>query len=214
MDLIPGVKILEETTSKVNGKIRVVNSLGLGTYIQVEGLTQSGGIVKEVWKATLKKIRNSKFEIRNCLILGLGGGSAAILVRKYWPKAKITGVDIDPVMVSLGRKYLKLDEAGINLIIKDAEEFLLSISHQPSAINYDLILIDTYLGDEYPKKFESGTFLRLILRLLTDDGVAIFNRLYYSEKRPEAVAFGGKLEKVFRKVEYFYPEANLMFICQ
>ena len=31
--------------------------------------------------------------------------------------------------------------------------------------------------------------------------------------RTEAVKFGNKLEKIFSKVDWFYPQANLMFIC-
>jgi len=138
-----GLKILEEVTSPINGKVSVVKSLGLGTYIQVENLTQSGGVVYDVWRDTLKEIKNLKLEIKNCLILGLGGGSAATLVQKYWPNSKITGVDIDPIMVEMGKKYMGL--TGVEAIIEDAEKFLLTISRQPSTIKYDLVLVDTYL---------------------------------------------------------------------
>src|SRR3989344_9616764 len=119
-DFLSGIKILEEVTSPINGKIQVVRSLGLGNYIQVEGLTQSGGVVNEVWKTTLWKLKNKRTkELKNCLILGLGGGSAAKLVRKFWTDAKITGIEIDPIMVNLGKKYLKLDAAGVDVIIDD-----------------------------------------------------------------------------------------------
>jgi len=214
---------LEEVDSPINGKIRVVKSLGYGTYIQVDNLTQSGGVVYEVWRTVLKKISHYPLIISHCLILGLGGGSAAKLVKKYWPEAKVTGVDIDPIMVELGKKYLGLPD--IKTVIDDAENFLLTISHparrsyasgatggQPSTIKYDLVLVDTYLGDKYPKKFESDEFLKSVRRLLFNGGIAVFNRLYFGEKRPEAVKFGKKLEKVFGKVEYVYPEANIMFI--
>ncbi|MFH1863767.1 MAG: hypothetical protein ABIJ85_02580, partial [bacterium] len=116
--LLSGTKILEERKSKYNGDIKVVKSLGYGTYIQVEGLTQSGGVVTDVWRTTLKKLRTK--EIKNCLILGLGGGSAAKLVRKYWPDCKIIGVDIDPVMAELGKKYLGLGQIRMEIEICDA----------------------------------------------------------------------------------------------
>jgi len=200
-----GTKILEERKSKFNGRIQVIRSLGFGTYIQVEGLTQSGGIVTDVWKTTLKKLRTK--EIKNCLILGLGGGSAAKLVRKYWPNCKITGVEIDPVMVELGKKYLGLGQIGMEIEICDAFTYPLS------AVRCDLVVVDLYVGDEFPKKFESERFSSLVHGLLTDSGVAVFNRLYYGEKRKEAVKFGNKLEKIFKKVDWFYPQANLMLLC-
>jgi len=206
-----GVKILEEKTSLINGKVSVVKSLGLGTYIQVANLTQSGGVVYGVWKQTLSHIRNTNPKIQRVLILGLGGGSAAKLVQKYWPKAKITGVDIDPVMVEMGRKYLGLE--NVETVIEDAQDFLSANSHQSPDIKYDLILIDLYVGDEVPAKFETDNYIHLVRSCLERGRVAVFNRLYFGEKRSQAVKFGEKLDKNFPKVERFFPEANIMFIC-
>ena len=225
MDFLTGVKVLEEVVSPINGKVRVLKSLGLGTYIQVENLTQSGGVVYGVWKSTLKKLKNSKNpKLKNCLILGLGGGSAAKLVRKFWPEASITGVDIDPVMVEMGKKHMGL--TGVEIAISDAEKYLLTISHppashtrkrfgrgQPSNIKFDLILVDLYVGYEVPEKFQTENYIRLVRLNLERSGKAVFNRLYFGEKRAQAMKFAKKLEKVFSKVEYFYPEANVMFIC-
>lgn len=206
-----GIKILEERKSEYNGKICVVNSLGLGTYIQVEGLTQSGGLVYEVWENTLRRVKRKRQEINNCLILGLGGGSAARLVRKYWPEAKITGVDIDPVMVELGEKYLGLDKAQVEVQVQDALKF---VNNYPlSAVRYDLVIVDLYVYDKVPAKFETDDFINLILKLQSKGGIVIFNRLYYGEKRPQAMRFLSKLEKVFAKVNPVYPQANLMLLC-
>lgn len=192
-----GTKILEERKSKFNGDVRVVKSWGMGTYIQVNGLTQSGGIVESIWRQTLKKLRAE--EIESVLILGLGGGTVANLVGKHWPKTKITGIDIDPVMVELGKKYLGL--TGVHVKIQDAYDF--------DSRGYDLVIVDLYKGDEFPKKFEENKFLKK----LTNNKLVIFNRLYYGDKKPEAVRFGNKLHKVFKKVKSFYPEANIMFLC-
>lgn len=206
-----GTKILEERKSKFNGGLKVVRSLGFGTYIQAEGLTQSGGIVEDIWKSTLRQIRDSKFQIRNVLILGLGGGTVSKLIRKKYPDAKIFGIDIDPVMIELGKKYLNLDEYKVNIIIGDVA----NLSNLPKFPNhkFDLIIVDLYNGDKYPEKFETENYIHLVRSLLSRGGVAIFNRLYYGDKRPQAVKFGNKLKKIFSNVEWFYPEANLMFVC-
>jgi spermidine synthase len=206
------MKILEEVKSVINGKIRVVKSLGCGTYIQVDNLTQSGGVVYEVWRSTLHKIKNKKSKIKNCLILGLGGGSAAKLVRKYWPEAKITGVEIDPVMIDLGKKYLGLADLNIDLKIQDAFEFCLKGNTQKT--KYDLILVDIYVGYDVPEKFESDKFLKPVLRLLSSDGLIVFNRLYFGEKRRLAEIFHRKLIHIFKKVRPIYPEANVMYVCR
>src|SRR4030043_1515061 len=106
--LLTGTKILDEVDSPINGKITVLKSVGLGTYLQVGGCTKSGGILVDIWKSAVKKIHERKPAVNSCLILGLGGGTVAKLVMKNWPDAVITGVDFDPVIVELGKKYLGL----------------------------------------------------------------------------------------------------------
>jgi spermidine synthase len=208
-----GSRVLEETDSKINGHIVVRKDYAWGTYIQANGLTQSGGVVETIWRSVFKKIRNSSFVIHNSLILGLGGGTVAKLVHKNYPMAKIVGVDIDPIMIELGNRHLALGSSKVKTIIADAFEF---VSKQKSVNSklYDLVIVDLYQGHEYPEKFESDNYIQLVRSFLAKDGVAIFNRLYFDDKRTKALKFGKKLEKVFSKVEWFYPEANLMFICQ
>ena len=195
-----GTKILEERKSRYNGNVKVLRSLGFGTYIQVNNLTQSGGVVESIWRETLKNLKTKK--LKNCLILGLGGGTVAKLIRKYWPESEITGVEIDPMMIELGKKYLGLNNTKV--IIQDAYEFI-----KKNKEKYDLVIVDLYIGDEFPEKFEKEEFLNK----LTKNELVIFNRLYFAEKRKEAVKFGNKLEKIFPKVDWFYPQANLMFFC-
>jgi spermidine synthase len=207
-----GTKILEEKESKYNGHLKVSRSLGFGTYIQADGLTQSGGIVETIWKSTLKQINKLINQpINSCLILGLGGGTAAKLIRKNWPGAKIVGIDIDPIMVELGKKYLGLAEYGVKIIIADAYN-LPNLPNFPNR-KFDLITVDLYQGDKFPEKFENINFINCARTVLAQDGVVVFNRLYYGNKRPQTVKFGNKLQKVFSNVEWFYPEANLMFVC-
>ncbi len=210
-DFLSGVRVLEEVESDVNGKLTVVRDFTWGTYIQAGGLTQSGGVAKKVWKTALKKIYDLRFKNDDTLILGLGGGSIANLVNNFWSKAKITGVDLDLVMVELGKKYLGLDEK-IKVVIGDAYK---EINREKLKVkSYDLVCVDTYIGDNFPKKFESERFLKAVRRILSKGGIAIFNRLYYDEKRVLANKFEKKLEKVFSKVERIYPEANVMFVCK
>src|SRR5260221_6439906 len=137
---------ITEVKSPINGKISVHWELGWGKVIKVNGLTQSGGILFEVWQSTLRKLQKKKPELKNCLILGLGGGSVAKIVSKNWPSSKITGVDIDEKMVSLGKKYLGLDKIKIDTKIADAYKFVNG--------KFDLILVDLYCGDKFPEKFE------------------------------------------------------------
>jgi len=202
-------KILKTIDSPINGKIEVVKSLAFGTYISIGGLTQSGGIVYEIWKKTLKRIARKNILVNKCLILGLGGGSVSKLVKQYWPDSYTTGVEIDKSMVKLGKEYLGLKDVEINVM--DAYKFCMR--SLKSKKQYDLIIVDLYIGDKYPEKFEYVEFIRTIKKILSKKGIVVFNRLYYDRKRKEALNFAKILEKKFEDVEYFHPEANLMLIC-
>ena len=114
------------------------------------------------------------------------------------------GIDIDPDMIRLGKKYLGLDQINVEIKIQDAYDF---------GGKYDLILVDLYNGEHFPEKFGKEEFLDKVKNSIMKSGVAIFNRTYYGDKRPEAVKFGNKLKRIFPKVEWFYPEANLMLLC-
>jgi len=204
-----GNKVIKTVDSKTNGKVEVVKSLAFGTYITVGGLTQSGGIVYEIWEKTLKKVKRQKKEIKDCLILGLGGGSVSVLINKIWPNIKTVGVEIDPIMTNLGKDFLNLK--NVNIKIDDAFDFCSKAVGKKE--KYDLIIIDLYVGDKFPDKFDSLKFINLTRNILFVDGVIIFNKLYYGEKRKESLNFAKKVEEVYKNVEYFHPEANLMLIC-
>ena len=52
---------------------------------------------------------------RSALILGLGGGSVARILRACHPKMRIVGVDKNPDVVRVARKSLGLDKLGIEV---------------------------------------------------------------------------------------------------
>ena len=209
-NLLSGQIIIDEVDSPINGKLQVVRDIAWGTHITGGGLTQSGGVAKSVWNNSLKKVHAKKAILKSALILGLGGGSIAELIHKYWgDKVKIVGVDIDPVFINLGKKHLTLGELNVEAVIDDAYEYV-----KKNKTKYDLICIDTYVGDQFPESLEEPIFIKRVKGLLNKNGIAVFNRLYYDEKRRQAEEFERILETIFASVERNYPEANIMFICR
>jgi len=206
-----GVKVIEEVDSPLNGRISVIKSIGLGTYFQVGNLTQSGGVVVDIWRMTLNRIKKILPDPQEILILGLGGGSCAKLARKMWPYVHITGVDFDSTIIELGKKYFDLGSTHADIIVGDACKFIEKTSKEKKY--YGLVIVDLYVGQEFPVVFESDIFLKNLKNILAQKSIVIFNRLYYGEKRPQVVKFSHKLERYFAKVDLFYPEANVMLIC-
>lgn len=196
--------------SFVNGKVEVVKTLW-GTSIKVGGLTQSGWLIREIWKKTLKKFYFK--DVKRILVLGVGGGSVIKILKKLYPFAEIYGVEKDPLMIELGKRFLgnKEELESIRIKIIDAYDYL---SRLRPRRYFDLVLVDLYIGDKFPKKFSRREFLLLLKNITKENGAIIFNRLYYGEKRKEATKFASLVGEVFSKVEYFFPQANLMLVCR
>ena len=155
---------LAQYHSDFNGEIFVKEFFGK-KYLEVGGLVQSGWAVDSLWRdailkskinpSTLLRTRDQKSKIKNILILGLGGGSAAKLLTNIFPQAEIVGVDIDPVMVKAGQKYLGLGEIDqLKTIICDARSYIKKNNHL-----HDLIIVDLYQGYQVPDFVGSLKFL-------------------------------------------------------
>src|SRR5262245_38128547 len=78
---------------------------------------------------------------RRVLILGLGGGSAARLARALAPRARIVGVEIDPEIVALARRWFALGELGLEVVAEDASRFLDRCRER-----FDAVLEDVFIG--------------------------------------------------------------------
>jgi len=78
---------------------------------------------------------------RRVLVLGLGGGSAARLVRALAPAAHVVGVELDPSVLEAARRWLDLDALGLEVVQANAEHFL---AHERR--RFDLVLEDVFVG--------------------------------------------------------------------
>lgn len=207
-----GLKLLDRRESKYNGTLTVYDEPGWGNVIYGGGLPQCGGLAKKIWELPLKTIKEKVDSIDSVLILGFGGGGIAQLLGELWPKAKITGVDIDKDMIELGEKYLGWPE-NTNVVVEDAEKFIDKAIKKGE--KYDLICVDMYIQTDVPEKFKSVEFVENVNKLLRGVGLAVFNRLYGSHDGGNAKKFKEEsLDKVFNRMKIVYPYANVMFICK
>jgi len=209
---------IAQINSPTNGRIEVIEQFGEKS-IRVQNLEQSGSMVEKIWEEGLKTLHATCYMLNapKILILGLGGGSAAKIINKYFPRAKILGIEIDPAMVKLGREYLNLSKYE-NLKIKIADVFKWLRAQKLNGSNhftqYDLILVDLFLGRKLPEEIESKEFLSKIKKLLTNEGIVIFNRLRSRDKEVEFQKFLEQLKKVYHQLKVIKPIANYLVICQ
>jgi len=106
----------------------------------VSGRTATGS----VWDALAAALLALPVRRRRAvLLLGLGGGSAARIVRALAPAARIVGVEIDPAVLRLAQSRFGLAALGIEAVRADARDFL-----QNSRSRFDLILEDCFIGNQ------------------------------------------------------------------
>ena len=190
-------RVIEEKWSAVNGTVKVYEFLGKKS-ISVDNLTQSGGLVENIWDKGLKTVARDKLPVNKVLILGLGGGTAAKLINRRWPETEVTGVDIDPVMVELGQKYLGLRD--VNIVIADAAEFIKKLKEK-----FDGVLVDVYQGRNIPESVTSVEFLK---NLKKQSRWIIFNRLKTNKE------FRKSLEAVWTGYRIINTPANELLLVQ
>jgi spermidine synthase len=199
--------------SSVSGPVEVYSFQG-SVRVVADGLTQSGGLVTTLWSTALEDAQSKYFKSyspQGVLILGYGSGSAALVARKLWPKAKITGIEIDPVMIELGEKYIfptkSASTPGVNIIQTDAFTYL-----DHNRTKYDLIINDLYLGSVIPPKSYSRHFINNIKRSLSDRGCALFNVFATKKNSSQAEAFKQMLISHFPFMTRLHTISNWIFL--
>jgi spermidine synthase len=78
---------------------------------------------------------------RNVLVLGLGGGSVARVVRALAPAACIVGVEKNREVLRAARRWLDLDALGVEVEEADAREYLARARRR-----FDVIVEDIFVG--------------------------------------------------------------------
>ena len=104
-------------------------------------------------------------------ILGNAAGTTARAFGVYYPEARIDGVEIDPAVSSVGRRYFGLsDNPRLTVHTADARPFL-----QASRQRYDLILIDAYRQPYVPFYLTTREFFALCRQRLRPGGLVALN---------------------------------------
>lgn len=208
--IINGGEVLETINSPINGKIEVFRELSGGISLRCGGVVQSGGLVGKLWEKGVKEI--SKFkgngQVKKCLILGLGAGTLVKLLSEEFPECKITGIEIDPLMIKAGEKHFDLKSRDLKIINSDAFEALKEMKEK-----YDLVVVDLYNGQEFPEKAEEESFFRELLGVLDKCGIVVFNSLNYNPGHKERTyAFGEKVKKSFKRIKEASVVTNLLIL--
>jgi spermidine synthase len=104
-------------------------------------------------------------------ILGNAGGTTARALGVYYPKAAVDGVELDPAVTRVGRKYFGLDDnPRLTVHTADARPFL-----RMTKTRYDLIVVDAYHQPYVPFYLATQEFFRLARERLAPGGILALN---------------------------------------
>ena len=105
------------------------------------------------------------------LILGLGGGSIPHMLLAALPGATVDAVEIDPEIPELARRFFQLAPSPrFQVYVEDAADYLARCTRQ-----YDVIMLDAYVGDLLPAQCTTRAFFADAHRLLAEDGLLVIN---------------------------------------
>ncbi|MGI5826447.1 MAG: spermidine synthase [Patescibacteria group bacterium] len=203
-----GSEIVARVSSQINGEILITEDLFGHREMVIGRVCQSGGLVRALWQELFKReLKNYTRRKLKVLVLGLGCGTVAELIREKLSEAEITGVEIDSHVVDIGRKYFSLEKvSGLEIVVTDAFTF-------KNDYLYDLVLVDLYLGQEFPQQAETTDFLQKIKSMMAKDGLVVFNRLYFNRQhRENADVFLGKVRQIYPFVKTQKAVTNLLIL--
>ncbi len=128
------------------------------------------------------------------LLLGLGGGTSARILRELYPSAEIVGVELDPQVVEAGQRFLGMP-TDIQVEVEDARAWLAQ-----DASRYDLILVDAFQFPYVPFQLCTVEFFQSLEDHLAPGGTALLNVGRDADSYEVVHALAATLAEVFPHV--------------
>jgi len=111
--------------------------------------------------------------VQRALLIGLAGGTAARELTAAFGPIPIDGVEIDPEVARVGRRYFGLDApelSNVNIIIEDGRYFLRTADQR-----YSLVGVDAYRQPYIPFQLTTKEFFDEVSDHLEPGGTAVVN---------------------------------------
>ncbi|MDQ3992202.1 MAG: fused MFS/spermidine synthase [Actinomycetota bacterium] len=134
--------------------------------------------------------------VQRVAILGNAGGTTARAFAVFYPDAEIDGVELDPAVTAVGRRYLGLgDNPRLRVHTADARPFL-----RRTGERYDLVFVDAYRPPYVPFYLATREFFRLVRERLRPGGIVALNVATVPSDHGLVDGIGGTLAREFPQV--------------
>jgi predicted membrane-bound spermidine synthase len=128
-------------------------------------------------------------------VIGLAGGTVARQYTLAFGATPIDGVEIDPKLVEVGRRYFAMDEPNLRVFVQDGRYFLATTD-----AHYDVIALDAYRQPYIPFYLTTREFFAEARRHLRPDGVVAVNAGRTATDYRLVEALSGTLRTLFARV--------------
>jgi spermidine synthase len=109
-------------------------------------------------------------ELESLCMVGLAAGTAAQEYTAIYGPVSIRGVELDPEVVRVGRRYFAMDEPNLSVTVQDGRYFLSRTEE-----SYDVILVDAYRQPYIPFHLTTREFFALARDRLNAGGTVMVN---------------------------------------
>jgi len=149
-----------------------------------------------VWDAFLALPPLLGRDLERVAILGNAAGTTARALGVYYPAAAVDGVELDPAVSRVGRRYFGLDEIPqLEVHDADARPFLRATDQR-----YDLIVVDAYHQPYVPFYLATREFFALVRQHLAPGGIVALNVAAVPDDKRLVQAVGTTLAAEFPQV--------------
>lgn len=109
--------------------------------------------------------------VNSLCVIGLAAGTISTQYTEVFGEGvQIDGIEIDPEIVEVGRRYFGMTQPNLNVIVEDGR---LGLKQSPR--RYDVIAIDAYRVPYVPWHLTTLEFFREVRDHLTPNGAAVIN---------------------------------------
>lgn len=189
---------IETRPSKVNPNLEVVQVDG-HYMLNAGSVNYSFGGLGKVFSHVFHALKIEANALDRILILGFGAGDVARLLRNdYQVLDGIIGVEKDPEVIMLARKYFDFQETnGVRIHMADAAEY---IAGHPGM--FDLLVVDVFVDKRVPTSLLTEAFVSDLRKCTAVGGRVIFNFLLGDDQSHKAAGrlfnvFGGVFPQVY-----------------
>ena len=106
------------------------------------------------------------------LVVGLAAGTVSSLWTDVYGPAPITGVELDPAILEVGREWFAMDRPNLTAVAADGRQWL--SRQDPSAV-WDVVLVDAYRVPYIPFHLTTVEWFALVDDHLAPNGVVAVN---------------------------------------